>query len=268
LPLPFFEADRRRVLAFDRLPFAFEPLRLAVFVAIENLPVHLVPYPDGGRPHTAGCDRSLAAESAGPMDKKRLVKVSKYLSRHLRHSPERLGITLEPGGWVRIDVLLRACALRSFQLTEDELREVVERNDKQRFSFDEEGLRIRANQGHSVPIDLELSPTQPPDVLFHGTASHNLDSIFHAGLQRRGRHHVHLSLDEATAERVGSRHGRAVVLRVDARRMAADGHAFFVTPNNVWLAAEVPADYLQLMHSAGEPREPRTSTPPNAKRQE
>jgi putative RNA 2'-phosphotransferase len=175
---------------------------------------------------------------------KRLVKVSKYLSRHLRHQPERLGITLEPGGWVGVDELLRACAARSFSISREELEEVVERNDKRRFSFDETGERIRANQGHSVDVDLGLEPVEPPPELFHGTGAGSVDSIMRAGLERRGRHHVHLSPDVETAERVGRRHGRPVVLRVAAARMAADGHRFYVTANGVWLTDAVPPEYL------------------------
>ena len=110
------------------------------------------------------------------MNHKRLVKTSKYLSRHLRHDPGRLGLTLEPGGWVPVDALLRACRRQSFALTVGDLREVVERNDKQRFSFDETGTRIRANQGHSVEVDLELEPASPPAVLFHGTGLRQMRS--------------------------------------------------------------------------------------------
>ncbi len=180
------------------------------------------------------------------MDPKRLVKVSRYLSRHLRHEPERLGLTLEPGGWVRVEDLLRACAAKNFALGEDELREVVARNDKQRFSFDESGARIRANQGHSVEVDLGLEPTDPPALLFHGTGSGSVDAILREGLERRGRHHVHLSPDAGTATRVGARHGRPVVLEVDAAAMARDGHPFFVTANGVWLTDAVPPRYLRV----------------------
>ena len=174
------------------------------------------------------------------MDDKRLVKLSRYLSKHLRHQPERLGLTLEPGGWVRVDDLLRASGI-----TREELGEVVARNDKQRYSFDESGERIRANQGHSVEVDLGLEPAEPPAVLFHGTAESNVTSILRDGLERRGRHHVHLSTDAETATRVGARHGRPVVLEIDAAAMAAAGHEFFVTANGVWLTDAVPARYLR-----------------------
>jgi putative RNA 2'-phosphotransferase len=178
------------------------------------------------------------------VDQKRLVKTSKYLSRHLRHDPGRLGLTLEPGGWVDVDVLLRACAARSFALTRAELEEVVERNDKRRFSFDPTGTRIRANQGHSVEIDLGLEPASPPAILFHGTGGGNADVIQRDGLSRMGRHHVHLSPDVPTAKRVGARHGKPVVFEVGAARMATDGYAFYVTANGVWLTLEVPPQYL------------------------
>ena len=121
------------------------------------------------------------------MDDKRRVKVSKYLSKHLRHEPERLGLTLGPGGWVAVDDLLRACADHHFAVSAEELREVVESNEKQRFAFDETGAMIRANQGHSVTVDLELVPTAPPEVLFHGTGAGSAESILRSGLERRSR---------------------------------------------------------------------------------
>lgn len=167
------------------------------------------------------------------------------MSRHLRHQPERLGLTLEPGGWVRVEDLLEACRDHGFALTIADLQEVVERNDKQRLAFDETGTRIRANQGHSVEVDLQLEPAEPPALLFHGTAEQHLDAILREGLRPMRRHHVHLSRDEATATRVGARHGRPVVLEVDASAMAAAAHAFFVTANGVWLTDEVPPRHLR-----------------------
>ena len=177
------------------------------------------------------------------MDDARLVKISRFLSKHLRHQPERLGLTLAPGGWVGVEDLLRACAGRSFSLTREELDEVVARNDKQRFDFDESGTRIRASQGHSVEIDLGLEPVEPPPLLFHGTSTASLDAILREGLQRRARHHVHLSLDVETARRVGGRHGRPVVLEVAAGEMHADGCEFLLSANGVWLVDEVPPRY-------------------------
>ena len=179
------------------------------------------------------------------MDEARLVKVSKYLARHLRHQPERLGLRLQPGGWVGVDELLAACAARRFPLTRAELDEVVARNDKRRYSYDGTGTRIRANQGHSVDVDLQLEPVAPPEVLYHGTAERSVPAILAGGVRPMGRHHVHLSPDVATARKVGARHGRPAVLEVDARAMAEAGHRFFRSANGVWLADRVPPDFLR-----------------------
>ena len=179
------------------------------------------------------------------MDDERLIKISKYLSKHLRHQPERLGLSLPPGGWVGVDVLLEACARQRFPVTRKELDEVVVRNNKQRFAFDDAGTRIRANQGHSVAVDLQLEPTTPPDVLDHGTGHQAADEIARSGLFKMGRHHVHLSLDVDTARAVGSRHGRPVIFVVDAAAMSRAGHLFYVSANGVWLVDRVPSEYLR-----------------------
>lgn len=178
------------------------------------------------------------------MDDRRLVKTSKYLSKHLRHQPERLGLTLGPGGWVDVEELLVACRANAFPLTRDELLEIVERNDKRRFVLDSTGTRIRAAQGHSVAVDLQLAPVDPPPVLFHGTNERAVASIRREGLLPQGRHHVHLSPDRETATRVGARRGRPVVLEIDASAMAAAGHRFYVSDNGVWLTDAVPPRFV------------------------
>ena len=183
-------------------------------------------------------------------DNARLVKVSRYLAKHLRHQPERLGLVLEPGGWVSVDDLLAACVAHRFPLTREELDRVVAENDKRRYSFDETGTRIRANQGHTVAVDLELVPVEPPAVLFHGTVERSVDAILADGLRPMGRHHVHLSPDIETARKVGGRRGRPVVLEVDAAAMHAAGHEFSVSDNGVWLTDEVPPDFLRRSASA------------------
>jgi len=137
-------------------------------------------------------------------------------------------------------------------LTRDGLAEVVRSNDKQRFAFDETGDRIRASQGHSVEVDLRLSPTDPPAVLFHGTPERFGPAILENGLRKMGRHHVHLSADVATATRVGARRGRPVVLVVDAAAMVAAGHPFYVSANGVWLTDRVPPQFLRLVESPTE----------------
>lgn len=178
------------------------------------------------------------------MDKTRQVKISKYLSKHLRHTPDRLGLSLALGGWVMVDELLSACAAHQFPLTLAELEEVVAKSDKQRFSFDETKTRIRANQGHSVEIDLQLEPQMPPDVLYHGTGEKSVSAIVRSGLLKMSRHHVHLSKDVETAKKVGMRHGRPVIFAVDAAAMHQAGFAFYCSDNGVWLVNEVPPQYL------------------------
>src|SRR5258708_37987605 len=126
------------------------------------------------------------------MDDAQRKKISRYLSRALRHRPDALGLTLAPGGWVEVDALLIACAERRLFFTRQELDEVVARNDKQRFAFDESGTRIRANQGHSVAVDLQLEPQTPPDVLYHGTGQKSVEIIGLEGLRKRSRQHAHL----------------------------------------------------------------------------
>ena len=178
------------------------------------------------------------------MNNKKLVRTSKFLSLVLRHKPEQVGLTLEDGGWVRVDALIEAANGAGVALNRTLLQEVVAKNDKKRFAFSDDGLRIRANQGHSVSIDLGLEPAVPPDVLFHGTAARFLDSIRQHGLQRRNRHHVHLSSDAETAIAVGKRHGKPVLLTIAAQRMHNAGIRFYLSKNNVWLTEHVAPAYL------------------------
>ena len=180
------------------------------------------------------------------MTEERLVRVSKFLSLVLRHRPDKVGLKLDGGGWVGVPELLRAVNASGFRLTPDELREVVGKNDKRRFALSEDGGRIRASQGHSVEVELGYEPRRPPGRLYHGTAERFLASIRETGLHRGARHHVHLSPDEATAARVGGRRGRAVVLAVEAGRMWADGFAFYLSENGVWLTERVPASYINF----------------------
>jgi putative RNA 2'-phosphotransferase len=175
---------------------------------------------------------------------RRLTTVSKYLSKYLRHAPHDLGLSLHPGGWVPVDDLLDAARRHGFPIDYDELIEVVETNDKQRFSFDASGELIRANQGHSVEVDLQLEQREPPEVLYHGTVERFLPSILSEGLKKGNRHHVHLSKDVETARKVGARRGKPVILKVDAGRMHGDGHKFYVSANGLWLTDAVPPGYL------------------------
>jgi putative RNA 2'-phosphotransferase len=172
------------------------------------------------------------------------VKRSKRLAAVLRHHPESIGIELDGHGWVGVERLLGALAAHGSPMTRQDLDRVVGSNDKQRFEWDLDADLIRARQGHSVDVDLGLVPALPPDVLYHGTPTRNVESILTTGLERRGRHHVHLSGDVATAHRVGARRGDHVVFEVDAARMARDGFAFYRSTNGVWLTDDVPPRYL------------------------
>lgn len=177
------------------------------------------------------------------MDARRTVKISKYLAKHLRHRPERIGLTLDAGGWASVPDLLDAAARHGFPFTRAELEHVVAVNDKRRYALD--GDRIRAVQGHSIDVDLGLPAVPPPELLYHGTTDAAAPAIRREGLRRMDRHAVHLSPDTETARRVGARRGRPVVLVVEAGRMAADGHEFRVSANGVWLADAVPPEYLR-----------------------
>jgi len=177
----------------------------------------------------------------------RFVKTSKFLSLVLRHQPEKIGLSLDQAGWVSVDELLQACRSRGIPLTKDELDDVVASNDKQRFSFSEDGSRIRANQGHSVEVELGYQPTTPPEELYHGTVERFLVSILANGLSRGKRHHVHLSANSETAQKVGARRGKPVILKVLSGRMQRDGYLFYCSRNGVWLTDSVPPQYLEII---------------------
>ena len=173
-----------------------------------------------------------------------LVKRSRFLSLILRHRPEVVDLTLDENGWVPIDILLDALKNQKHSLTRAELDEIVATNNKKRFAISEDGQRIRARQGHSLDIDLGLQPSTPPPILYHGTAVRFLLSIREQGLQKMNRQHVHLSTTEDTANEVGNRHGKPVILHIQAESMHADGYSFFLSENRVWLTETVPVRYL------------------------
>lgn len=178
------------------------------------------------------------------MNNLRIVSISKFMSKYLRHQPGDLGLVLEPGGWVLVKDLMAGFNKKNFSVTLKEIEEVVEKNDKKRFSFNETRTKIRANQGHSTEVDLQLKETVPPAQLYHGTGESTIHFIFQHGLQKMSRHAVHLSTSLETAIKVGSRKGKVVVLTVDAERMATDGYKFFVSENGVWLTDNVPVNYI------------------------
>lgn len=183
------------------------------------------------------------------MSSKRLITVSKFLSKYLRHEPEALGLVLAPGGWVGVDDLLAGAAKIGFVIERDELTQVVAESDKQRFAFDDTGTHIRANQGHSTEVDLDLPEAVPPPELYHGTVEKFLAAILAEGLKKMDRHDVHLSPDTATAAKVGERRGKPIILTVDAAAMTTAGYKFRVSTNGVWLTDHVPAKYLSVERS-------------------
>jgi putative RNA 2'-phosphotransferase len=174
-----------------------------------------------------------------------LVSASKFLSLILRHQPEVIGLTLDDAGWADIDTLIRLSQPHK-PLTRALIEQVVAENCKQRFAISEDGRRIRANQGHSIEVDLGFLPVTPPTLLYHGTATRFVDAIRREGLAKRSRQHVHLSADADTATVVGARHGKPVVLIVRAGEMAAVGHAFFHSENGVWLTDAVPVGFIDF----------------------
>jgi len=175
------------------------------------------------------------------MNKNNIKKVSKFLSLLLRHKPETIGLTLDKNGWANIDELMKKS--KHIRLTRALIDEVVADNDKQRFIV--EGDRIRANQGHSISVDMEFKAVTPPEMLYHGTATRFLESIMKEGLTKQKRQHVHLSKNIETATAVGKRHGKVVILEVDAKRMFEDGYEFYLSENGVWLTDVVPVGYLK-----------------------
>lgn len=176
---------------------------------------------------------------------KNTIKLSKFLSLVLRHKPQTIGIELDENGWTDVKGLLQKMNDYGKFIDLKTLKAVVENNDKKRFAFNDSRTKIRANQGHSVKIDLGYTAQEPPEILYHGTATKYLSSIYQTGLQKRQRHHVHLSADLDTATKVGKRHGQLVIFEVAAKVMFQAGHSFFISENGVWLTDVVPVQYLK-----------------------
>jgi putative RNA 2'-phosphotransferase len=175
------------------------------------------------------------------MDKKQ-TRTSRFLSLVLRHKPEAAGIKLDAEGWVDVKTLLKGCEKHGHAISPEELAFIVENNDKKRFVV--EGHRIRAAQGHSIAVELNYKPTEPPEYLYHGSTTRYVASIRDKGIIRGSRQHVHLSPDISTAIKVGLRHGYPVVFCISAKRMHGEGYKFYCAPNDVWLTDSVPAKYL------------------------
>ena len=180
------------------------------------------------------------------MTEKETIKTSKFLSLILRHEPERVGLKLDSAGWIAVDELLAAVNRHGVPFTVEQLKHVVATSDKKRFAFSEDGLRIRASQGHSVEIDLEYTPQTPPELLYHGTAERFLDSIRQTGLKKMERHHVHLSVEKIITMEVGARRGRPVLLTIHSGDMHRAGHLFYRSANGVWLVDHVPPQFVEF----------------------
>lgn len=172
------------------------------------------------------------------------INTGKFIALILRHKPEVIGIHLDEHGWANVDELIAGIA-KTQEFNLEMLEEIVRTDNKQRYSFNDDKTKIRANQGHSIPVDVELTQKTPPDVLWHGTGEKYVSSIEAEGLMPKTRLYVHLSSDPDTAIKVGSRHGKPVVYEVAAKEMQADGYIFFQSVNGVWLTKQVPAKYLR-----------------------
>jgi putative RNA 2'-phosphotransferase len=187
------------------------------------------------------------------MTDKETIKASKFLSLILRHEPERVGLKLGDAGWVSVEELLEAVNRHGTKLTLDDLQHIVATSDKKRFAMSEDGERIRANQGHSVEVDLQYLPKIPPETLYHGTAERFLPGIRKDGLQRMERHDVHLSAETKVTFQVGGRHGQPALLIIRAGEMHRAGHVFRCSTNGVWLVNSVPPEFIDFSQIESSP---------------
>lgn len=178
---------------------------------------------------------------------KALVKKSKFLSLVLRHQPEKINLQLDASGWALIDELLIKAKQNGVQIDLLELTEIVENNDKQRFCLSDDGKKIRANQGHSIGVELNLQEQAPPEFLYHGSARKNLQSILQSGIHKGNRHHVHLSNNCESARQVGQRHGKPIVFKILAQEMYQQDFIFYRSPNGVWLVEYIPAEFIVML---------------------
>jgi len=186
-------------------------------------------------------------KSVSILSEKETTRISKFLSLVLRHKPQAIGLQLNENGWADVEELINKMNEHHISITRDILNNVVATNNKQRFTFNDDKTKIRANQGHSIQVELHLKETHPPQYLYHGTGEKAVTSIIETGLQKKDRHHVHLSRDIPTAIAVGKRHGKPRVFMISAQQMQMDGYTFYLSENNVWLTDHVPIPYLQLL---------------------
>jgi putative RNA 2'-phosphotransferase len=176
---------------------------------------------------------------------KQIKHISKFMSLVLRHKPEEIGLQLDEEGWANVIELVDKMNLKGMNVDIEIIRIVVETNDKKRFAFNDSKTMIRASQGHSIEVELNLRETVPPDILYHGTTGKYVDAIRKEGLKKQSRQHVHLSETTATATAVGSRHGKPVILIINANEMYKAGYKFYLSENKVWLTDAVPAEFIK-----------------------
>jgi len=179
------------------------------------------------------------------LSEKETTKISKFLSLVLRHKPQTIGIMLDENGWADVNLLLEKLILAGLVVDREILNHIVATNPKKRFAYNDASDKIRASQGHSIDIELGYEPAVPPEILYHGTAIQNVDSIFLTGLEKKNRQHVHLSNDSNTAQTVGQRHGKPFIVDVMAGQMHKYGFIFYLSENKVWLTDNVPPQYLR-----------------------
>lgn len=173
-------------------------------------------------------------------------ELGRFISLILRHNPKTINITLDEHGWANVDDLMKGINRAGKHIDFNTLERIVNENNKQRYSFSNDKTKIRANQGHSIKVDVELEEKVPPQYLYHGTAKRFIDSIMDIGIQKQSRQHVHLSADFSTAYSVGKRHGKPIVLKIDSRAMFEDGCKFYLSKNMVWLTDLVPVKYIYI----------------------
>ncbi len=179
------------------------------------------------------------------MDAKKEKNRSKFLSLLLRHQPELLHLEIEEGGWTNTKILIEKINQKNDTFTFQQLEEIVENDDKQRFGFNEDKTKIRANQGHSTKVEMNYQPKTPPPVLYHGTATTNVESILKNGILKGNRQFIHLSVDTETAQKVGSRHGKPYIFKIETFKMQEAGILFYCSENGVWLVDFIPKEFLK-----------------------
>lgn len=179
----------------------------------------------------------------------KITNISRYIALLLRHHPEKAGLCLDEHGWVEVEALIQGVRRRYPEFNRAVLDEIVARDSKQRYAYNQDKTCIRANQGHSIPVDVELKQALPPTILYHGTGEKYVESIQKVGLIPKSRLYVHLSTDIQTAIQVGKRHGQPVVYQIDTQQMIHDGFIFYISANHIWLTKAVPVQYLKIIET-------------------